>query len=342
MIRQYIMSVFLVWSVGNQAIAQPPDLTKLFQDEKVLPVRLGYSFKQVKKNTTDSVYFPSLLNYQNNDETWDSLAISVRARGNFRRKYCYFAPMRIKIKKKEANETLFEGNHYLKLVLPCQAGNSHNKLIIREYICYQLYEAVTPYTFNTRLLNITLFDQQKNRTKTYQAQGFFIEDDNVVAKRFHGKVIDSLSLHPLLLNDTSSVIHDFFELMIGNTDFSTTFHHNTKIIQTGYKKYIPVAYDFDMSGFVNAPYATFRETLDITSVRDRVYRGFCRKESVNEYVRTEYIKAKPVILEVLNRHESYLNAKEMAGMKMYLLEFFEILESDTRFQSEIIKACRTK
>jgi len=342
MSRLGFILIILTWAHSGCLLAQRSNVTPLFQDEKPLSIRLGYSFKTVKQNTTDSVYYPTHLYYKNGHDQWDSLSISVRARGNFRRKYCYFAPMRIKIKKKEAKGTSFEGNQYLKLVLPCQDGSTYHDLIRKEYICYQLYEASTPYTFNTRLLDITLTDQKGNRNKTYQVPGFFIEDDDLVAKRFHGKIIDSLDLHPLLLHDTSSVTHDFFELMIANTDFSTTFHHNTKIIHIKPKKYIPVAYDFDMAGFVNAPYATFRETLDITSVRERVYRGFCRNENVLQFVRGEYIKNKPNVMNVLDRYKDFQSDKEFEGMKKYILGFFDILESDGRFQTEIVKACRTR
>ena len=64
----------------------------------------------------------------------------------------------------------------------------------------------------------------------------------------------------------SSLRLDFFQYMIANTDFSTQFLHNIKAIQTKNGRFIPIAYDFDMSGVVNAPYATFDEKLGIKSV----------------------------------------------------------------------------
>lgn len=335
-----LLFLFSVWAIP--ACAQVADVTPLFQEEKPLSIRLGFSFKEIKKNTNDSIYFPTLLYYKNEKNGWDSLAISIRGRGNFRRKNCYFTPIRIKIKKGHATHTLFEGNKNLKLVLPCLPAKNFNDLILKEYICYQLYEPATPYTFNTRLLDITLSDRSGKQVKTHQVRGFFIEDDNLIAKRFNGKVVDSLNLHPKSLHDTSSVRHDFFEYMIANTDWSTTFHHNAKLILVAPKKYIPVAYDFDMSGFVNAPYAETDSTLEITSVRQRVFRGFCRNEAVTQYVRTEYIQAKPVLLKVLDRYETDFTAKEFAGMKKYMLEFFDILESDKSFRENILQKCRTK
>jgi hypothetical protein len=40
-----------------------------------------------------------------------------------------------------------------------------------------------------------------------------------------------------------------------------------------------------MAGIVNAPYATVHDFMAISSVRERLYRGFCREETMIEYVR---------------------------------------------------------
>ena len=38
---------------------------------------------------------------------------------------------------------------------------------------------------------------------------------------------------------------------------------------------IPIPYDFDFSGLVDAPYATPPDVLKIANVRQRFYRGYC-------------------------------------------------------------------
>ena len=322
--------------------AQDSDRTPLFQEEQSLSVRLTVSLKDIKKNTNDSTYFPAVLYYKDIQNRWDSIPIDIRARGNFRRKHCTFPPLRIKIKKGDAKETLFAGTKSLKLVLPCHVPKNNNDLILKEYICYQLYEPITPYVFSTRLVDITLNDETGKQVKTQELKGFFIEDDDAAAKRFHAKVINKEKLHPLLLQDTSSIRLDLFQYMIANTDFSTTFLHNVDIIQTKAGLYIPIAYDFDMSGFVNAPYATFDETLGIHSVRDRVYKGFCRNENVAESVRQEYIRMEPKIMDVINTYESFFDPKEIDGMKKYMNEFFTIIKNDGSYREKIIQQCRTR
>jgi len=341
-LKRITFTLILVHVLALCICAQDTDKAILFQDEQPLSIRLSISLQDIKKNTSDSTYFPTMLYYKNIQSTWDSIPVGTRARGNFRRKHCFLPPMRIKIKKKDAKETLFAGTKSLKLVLPCQTTKGNDDLIMKEYICYKLYEPTTPYVFNTRLVDITLSDVGGKNIKTYQLKGFFIEDDDALAKRFHARVVEVEKLHPMLLQDTCSLRHDLFEYMIANTDFSTTFFHNMKIIQMKGGQYIPIAYDFDMSGFVNAPYATFNESIDIISVRERVYRGFCRDEKVAQYVRMEFINLEPKINEVINRYESYFDTKQFAGIKKYMNEFFVIIKNDGAYREEIIRPCRIR
>jgi hypothetical protein len=44
----------------------------------------------------------------------------------------------------------------------------------------------------------------------------------------------------------------------------------------GTPPYTTIPYDFDYSGFVDAPYAVPPEGVSVTSVKSRHYRGFCR------------------------------------------------------------------
>ena len=320
---------------------QKMDVTKLFLDEAPLDIKLSIAIKEVKAITNDTIYTPYVMHYKNGSG-WDSIKIEVRARGNFRRKECYYPPLRVKIKKDDAKGTIFEGNKSLKLVLPCKQVKE-NSLIMKEYLCYQIYEPISKYTFNTRLANIEFTDNNNKKIKNVPILGFFIEDDDLVAKRHKGKVVEDLKLHPLSLQDSNSVRHDMFQYMVANTDWSTTFLHNAKVIQLEEsKKYIPLAYDFDMGGLVNAPYATVNPDLGIANVRERLYRGFCRTPELLQAVRKEYIGKEKDITEVINRYEGSFDPKEFASVKKYMEEFFTTLKSDSKFKYSILEKCRTK
>ena len=321
-----------------QSLKQVPPI---FRKAEPISLQVSFAFKEVEKSWNDTIYFPSYLKYKERSSVWDSLPVGIRARGNFRRRNCFFAPLRLKIKKPNAEGTPFEGNKSFKLVLPCQGGKSGNTLILKEYICYKLLEPVTPYFFHTRLTDITITDQKEKHSKSYSLTGFLIEDDDLIAHRLGGRVIEQI-IPSKQLNDTAAVVNDFFEFMIANTDYSTTGQHNAKVIQLTPSKYVPLSYDFDMAGLVNAPYATINETLNIKSVQERLYRGYCRNEPLMEYVRSEYLRQEADIINVLMDHQSLFGDGEFIRMKYFIEEFFTVLKSDRQFRDSILLSCRTE
>ncbi len=312
----------------------------IFQETQPIFIQLNLSLKEVEKSRIDTIYFPSILKYKNEKDKWDSLSIGTRARGNFRRANCFYPPLRLKLKKSQVEGTPFAGNKSFKLVLPCKGGKSGNTLVLKEYLCYKLLEPVTPYYFHTRLANTTLNNLSGKNIKSYSVTSFLIEDDDLIAHRLGGKVIEQIVPHQHL-NDTAAVVHDFFEYLIANTDWSTTGQHNTKVIQLAQGKKVPLSYDFDMAGLVNAPYATVKESLAIKSVTERLYRGYCRKESVMEYVRSEYLRLEPKIMKVMDNHQSLFSEGEYVHMRLFINEFFTILKSDRQFSDSILLGCRT-
>ena len=338
-----LICLALFGSLSMNLIAQKASVSPLFADQQTLSLKLTSSIKDIKKKTNDSTYLPAHLYVKNASGGWDSIQIDLRARGIFRRKNCYFTPIRIKVSKGNAKGTILEGNKNLKLVMPCQNSNDKNALVIKEFICYKMYEKITPYYFNTRMVNLEFNEQDGKKVKNHQLTAFLIEDDDLVASRHHAKVMGNLNLHPLRLNDTSSMKHDLFQYMIGNTDWSTTFLHNSKVMFQEPGRYIPLAYDFDMSGFVDPPYGQPNTQLELTSLKERLYRGFCRtNEGPLQSVRKYYLAKEPDIMQVLAQYEKDFSPREYNEMKKYTAEFFAILKSDSDFKEKIIDGCRKK
>lgn len=339
--KSSITSIALIWLLFSAVavFAQKSEVPVLFQAPEPLSIELSFSIREVKKSLVDSVYFPSMMKYKKADEGWDSIPVGVRARGNFRRENCFFPPLRVKIKKNDALNTVFQGNKNLKLVLPCQLAKDANSLIMKEYVGYQLYEPITSYIFHTRLVNVKLHDRSGKQPKTYEVLGFLIEDDDLVADRFNGKIKET-SLHPLQLQDSAALKHDLFQYMISNTDWSSVTSHNIKVLQLKPGQYVPLAYDFDMSGLVNAPYAKPSPLTGQQTVRDRVYRGFCRKPELVQDARQYYLKKQPELTAVIDRHAASFNEKQLEDIRGYVEGFYNILKSDKLFKSSILDACR--
>ncbi|RZS94723.1 hypothetical protein [Cecembia calidifontis] len=336
----FILLFTFLGAVNFSLSQQESKKSILFQEDELLDVRLGYSFKEVKSRKSDEEGKSGYLFYGKEDQGWDSIPIITRGRGNFRRDQCFFTPLKVHMKKKEVKGTLFEGNKTLKVVLPCQNAKDASDFLVKEYICYKLYEPLSPYHFNSRLINLNLTDEGSKQQKAYDVKAIFIEDDGLVADRFGAKLHKGREMNPMRLQDTASVVHDFFQFFIGNTDWSAAVQHNVTIMQLPNTAYIPLCYDFDMTGMVNAQYATVSEKLNINSVRQRLYRGFCRDEALFQYVRAYYLEREPMVWEAFHQAAVHLSPKEVPAMKQYMKEFFDILKNDKKFKDEIFSRCR--
>ena len=174
--KKQISYVFLIISflICNIIIAQETlnsikenKTSKLFRNQEALSIKLKYSNRNLKKKTNDSTYITTNLSYQNEDETWDSLEVEIRARGNFRKDNCYYTPVKLKIKKSIAKGTVFKGNKKLKLVIPCKTDKESNDNVIKEYLAYKFYEHISPYNFKTRLVNIEYEELRGKKIKSH-------------------------------------------------------------------------------------------------------------------------------------------------------------------------------
>jgi hypothetical protein len=318
----------------------------LFQNETPVSMKWKYSDKDMRKQTNDSTFLDCVLSYKQEDGTWDSLEVQVRARGNWRQENCFLTPVKIEIKKEQRKGTLFEGNKELKMVLPCRNNDQGQDYVLRELMAYKTYEAVSPFHFKTRRVDLEFTDDRGKKEKSYQLEAFFIEDTKEVAERCNAKRLKR-NVHPQQQDDFACTQNDFFQFMIGNTDYSVAYQHNEKLLFVENMKAIPVPYDFDMCGLVNANYAVVSqiqgETLTIDKVTDRLYRGFKRPPGVYQQVRDYYLSNKGAILAKTEELKpEFRDEKQYEEARSYILEYFDILEDSAKFKNKIEDKARTQ
>ena len=337
--KQKICSfILLITGMLSAQNAQKSD--ELYKDQTPLEIKLGYSNKDLNRNTDDSTFITTPMAYLH-DEKWSEIEVNLRARGNFRRNECYFPPVKMKIKKKQYSGTIFDGNKTMKLVLPCKIEKENNDNVLQEYIAYKIYEKISPFHFKTRRVNIQFTEPKGKKTKEFQLKGFLIEDDKRVAKRHEGKVMERF-IHPMAMQHVTSVQNAFFQYLLGNTDFSVAYQHNGKLLYVD-KEIIPLPYDFDMTGWVNPSYATVNTTLGINSVQDRKYRGFKREQQYFDQVRAEFLAKKSELMDMVASFESdFSDPKEYQNMYDFMGSFYEVLEDDKKFEKVIVAEARTK
>ncbi len=317
------------------------DAVPLFDSGQPLRLRVQGSIKSIKKKSNDSTLVTGKFEYDKSQDEWITVPVNSRVRGNYRLRNCYFPPLKIKFNKKDVEGTVFKGNKSLKVVMPCRTSKDKDNLIRKEYLCYRFYQHLSPYHFRTRLATMELTEVSQKKPGLYDLLTFFVEDNSMVAKRSQGKVIETKGISPAAFDERQSVRNDFFQYMIGNADWSAVFQHNSNTLYVQ-GKYIPLSYDFDMSGFVNAGYAhQDAPTLGTGDPRERVYRGFCKSQSAMEEIRKEYLEKESVIHGLIDEHESYFAKYELKDMHDYLDQFFAILKNDSRFEEYILYGCRT-
>lgn len=313
----------------------------LFQTQEPLSIRATGSIKSIKKKSNDSTLVTGKFAYQQ-DTTWITVPVKSRVRGNFRLKNCYFPPLKIKFNKKEVASTVFAGNKSLKLVLPCRTASNKNELIRREYLCYRFYQTLSPYYFNTRLTNLELKETSRKKTRTYNVLAFFVEDNSLAAARNGAVVTKAKGINPAAFDEMQSIRNDYFQYMIGNADWSAVYQHNSNTLFVN-GKFIPLSYDFDMSGFVNADYAHANPpSLGTGDPRERVYRGFCKSEGAMQKIRNEYLAKEKAIYAIVDEHQNHFEKHEVKDMHQYLDQFFEVLKNDNQFRQSILQGCRTQ
>jgi hypothetical protein len=253
--------------------------------------------------------------------------------------------LKLKLKKSITKGTLFEGNKHLKLVLPCLSGKNGHDYIIKEFMAYKIFEIISPYYFKTRLANIEFIRKRGQQTKKYDLQGILIEDIDNVAKRLNARKYKKF-VHPFQQNARASIQNHFFQYLIGNTDFSTRWQHNEKLLFID-KRFVCIPFDFDMSGLVDANYAVVsgiqNMPIKISRVTQRLYKGYKRDELLLQEVRHDYINHKMQILETADNLKSlFNNPKNFLKARQFILGFFDILENDKKFNTYIVSRTRTK
>ena len=256
----------------------------LFSSEEPLQVTIRAPFKEIMRERSTEEDLQGQLTYRDADGSDVTLDIGIRTRGNYRRqqRICPFAPLRLSFAKKDTKDTVFEGSRKLKLVTHCRNGAlGYTQSLLREHLAYRILNRMTDESFRVRLLHITYEDSDAGAPFEIN-YGFLIEHRNQVADRIGLAVNKAEKASAADLSAEHTNLGSLFQYLIGNTDFSPIKGvagemccHNYVLFgsEPGNMRSIP--YDFDMSGIVDAAYATPNPRFRLRSVRDRLYRGRC-------------------------------------------------------------------
>jgi hypothetical protein len=348
-------SVPLVLAVPALLAAQAPDssradltrrVTRLFRSTEPIAVTLESDFKAVFKDrdSLSTKTFPGKLTFVGDKGDTVTLDVQLSTRGHFRLRTCDFLPLKVAFNKEQTKGTPFAGEGSLKLGTHCRNGERYVQNTYVEYAANRMYNLLTPLSLKVRLAKVTWVDPG-NPKFTVTQPGIWFQDQDDMVKEFGGKILMQQGASGMDMEPRQMAITDVFQYFIGNTDFSIWALHNYRIMANEASgQYSAIAYDFDWSGLVNAPYAfpdaRLKERYRITRVTDRLYRGMvCYPPELLNEVLDLFRTRRDSLLGTL-REIKELSPARLQEAESYLDKFYQEI-NDPKAVKRIFEApCR--
>ena len=325
------------WPADDVLLARKADAQarKLFQEGPPLEFTLTSAFNLLNAERTpnNGKLFPAVLTADGAD-----IPVKIGSRGHLRLKSqtCDFVPIKVQFPAQLIG-TVFDGQTTLKLGTHCRSERDSDQFVMREYLAYALANLVTPLSFRARLARGTYIDAKSGK-KMATHSALFLEHENDVARRLSGREVKLPRMAFDQFDRNALTTTMMLEYMLGNTDYSIWTLHNIVIVQDKTRRFFPVAYDFDLSGMVHAPYAAPDPRLSLKSVTDRLYRGPCR--TVDEFnAAAEPFRAHRSDMMAVIDSVADLEAGHKREMKEYLDSFFRRIATPESIKKTFVDGC---
>jgi hypothetical protein len=223
-------------------------------------------------------------------------------------------------------------------VTHCRGDQRYRQIQFREYLAYRLHNVMSDRSFRARLAQVSYVDSASSKSLG-EHSAFFIEHDDHMAHRNRGRVAEDQK-GALFADLEPGALMEFavFEYFIGNTDWSIASLHNVRLVIDDSLRYLPVAYDFDHSGFVNAHYATPDPRLSLRSVRDRLYRGPCMPVELLDPIVARYRERQTWLVALLDSVPGMRDADKRDAQD-YLADFFRSVRDTRGVQRVFVDGC---
>jgi hypothetical protein len=334
-----IISMFLPFLMDAQELDPTKLPAELFKSEEILDLKLSGDTKTLFNNRTENgTYHSMTISYTDEQGQEVAIPLKVKTRGHFRLMSgnCFYPPLRLNFARKKTPEgSLFAGQDKLKLVTPCRG----EEFVVQEYLVYKLYNLITEKSFKARLVRV-VYEATKRNKLTDPLYGIILEDQDQMAARNNTKIVKVNGIRPNKTAPEYFLPVAVFEYMIGNTDWSTQYRHNIKILRDDSNAMlIPVPYDFDHAGIVQTPYAKPSPALKLSSVRQRRYRGYCVEDmSVFEPVIARFNELKEAFYKVYSDCPM-LKERYVRQTLRYLDDFYETINDPKEMEKAFSYPC---
>lgn len=340
--------VLLAGLLAGSAVSADP--APLFEDNTVIDVRIEAPLKVLMDVRPEEAYLEGTLTYTEPEGRERRLPVKLQTRGNYRRdkSHCDFAPVRLNFAKSDVYDTLFAGQDKLKLVTHCRSRDfQFEHYVLREYIAYRLFAALSDTSFRVRLLRLSYHDPHEDTDLT--RYGFVIEDDKAVARRN--------DLQRVKVRQANHADHDasrqnlvhVFQYMIGNTEYSLTTPepdksccHNMRLLSaTREAPFVALPFDFDFSGLVSAPYAEPNPRYPIRTVRTRLYKGRCDNNALLPGTLDLFQRKREDLFAIIDEVAGLDRkaARAMRKARRYIEKFYSLIDDPDEVRKRLVEHC---
>ena len=320
----------------------PKHSTAFFDSETPLVATLTTNIRQIRNDRKDEApWRAASWSFTGADGQPVVLPIRVRTRGIWRLNNCEFPPLRLNFAKKDAQGTAFEGLDKPKLVNYCRNNDRFEQYVLQELQLYRVYQLLTPASHRARLMRMTYVDSASGKTHATR-MGIMLEEPDAMAERLGGQMLEQQGADKEDLDPQQNLLFGVFQYFAANSDWSTLMLHNVElVVRRDDGVLLPVAFDFDFSGVVNAPYATPDPKIPIRHVRQRIYRGMCAPPEQLSQVFALFNQKKDAIYALYRDDIGKLLLPEFVRETLqYYDEFYATINDPKKVKREFVEACR--
>jgi hypothetical protein len=311
-----------------------------FESQEPIEVTLTTNIGKIRRDKSENPpWRPATLSYKGADSNLVTVPLQARTRGIWRLRVCDFPPLRLNFSEETSKGTMFSGLDKPKLVSYCRDMDAYEQYILQEYQLYRIYQLLTPVSHRARLLKFVYADSADGKVRA-RRYGFIMEAPGALAARLGGKVLEQKGAQPGDLDSFQDALFGVFQYFIGNTDFSEGGLHNVELFFNNEGTSMPIAYDFDFAGAVNARYAVPDSSLRIPNVRQRLFRGYCTDSYAYDKVFALFNEKKPQIYALYSDSIGKLMDRGTVKETLrYFDEFYDTINDARSAKRSIVGAC---
>jgi len=313
-------------SDGDQSAATSQSIFDFLKSNAIGEAQLEMNFDTLLANKNSDAVVPATFRFKHGKKQTAEITTKVNVRGRYRRRICEMPPMKLRFDKEDLKAMGLNKHAGYKLVTHCTDDLASAEYLLREYLAYEMYQALSPYSLRAHLIRLSYINSATDKKTTSYA--IIVEDTDEMAERLDGEVCDNCYGLPKEAFDADNLhLHALFQYMIGNTDWSLEMNKNVKLLRLNQNGlHVVVPYDFDFSGFVNAPYAVPDSKYSVRSVRERVWLGHNPEPEKWEATKVIFQSKKKELFQKIFRCKG-ITSEAKVEMSDYVESFYADLSS---------------